>query len=53
MAHSSAECLSGAISVSSMGPVDARERLAPARGILLGLALSSSFWAGLAVWALA
>lgn len=28
---------------------DARERLKPAKGIALGLAISTGFWAGLAV----
>ncbi len=48
-----AELVSGTIDLSQRDVSDARERLAPARGILLGLAISSSFWAGLAVWALA
>lgn len=48
-----AELVTGAIDLSHRDVMDARERLAPARGILLGLAVSSSFWVGLAVWALA
>ncbi len=48
MSHTTAEFAPGLVAASSRPSSDAQERLKPAKGIVLGLAISSGFWAGLA-----
>ncbi|WP_156421423.1 hypothetical protein [Aureimonas sp. AU40] len=49
MSHLTAGFAPGLVGASNSRASDAHERLKPAKGILLGLAISSGFWAGLAV----